>query len=255
MIMKQEVLRMTLGDNIQYLRKVNDITQEELAERLSVSRQTISKWEMNQAYPEIPKLIEIGNIFHCKVDELLKEDMDKRKDVYSEITVKEIPGFRMGRYVIISYNPEDDVHAYMDRWAESSGLNAFTDYKPKRIGWDFPFVSVEQQNRFGLRGYVAAYILPDGFEPKCGGVEIVSRGVANYACITICDPFSRAFEYIPTAYKKILQYLNANGFKENISGDYLSCFEYVYQKNNTTYMEVCIHVDSVGYANLYTPLK
>lgn len=74
---------MTLGDNIQYLRKVNDITQEELAERLSVSRQPISKWEMNQAYPEIPKLVEIGNIFHCKVDELLKEDMDKRKDVYS----------------------------------------------------------------------------------------------------------------------------------------------------------------------------
>ena len=185
MIMKQEVFRMTLGDNIQYLRKVNDITQEELAERLSVSRQTISKWEMNQAYPEIPKLIEIGNIFHCKVDELLKEDMDKRKDVYSEVTVKEIPGFRMGRYVIISYNPEDDVHAYMDRWAESSGLNSYTNYKPKRIGWDFPFVSAEQQNRFGLRGYVAAYILPEGFEPKCGGVEIASQGIAKYACITI----------------------------------------------------------------------
>ena len=65
---------MNLGDNIQYLRKINDITQEELAERLSVSRQTVSKWEMNQAYPEIQKLIEIGNIFHCKIDELLKEN-------------------------------------------------------------------------------------------------------------------------------------------------------------------------------------
>lgn len=37
---------MALGDNIQYLRKMNDITQEELAEKLFVSRQTISKWEM-----------------------------------------------------------------------------------------------------------------------------------------------------------------------------------------------------------------
>ena len=255
MITKQEVSSMTLGDNIQYLRKINGITQEELAERLSVSRQTISKWETNQVYPEIPKLIEIGNIFHCKVDELLKEDMDKRKNVYSDVIVKEIPGFRMGRYVIISPNPENDVLAYMDRWAESSGLNAITDYQPKRIGWDFPFVSSEQQNRFGLRGYVAAYILPDGFEPKCGGVEIASQGAANYACITICDPFSRAFEYIPAAYKKVLEYLKANGFKENLSGEYLSCFEYVYEKDNTTYMEVCIHVDSVGYANLCTPLK
>ena len=98
MIMKQEVLSMTLGDILQYLRKVNDITQEELAERLSVSRQTISKWEMNQAYPEIPKLIEIGNVFHCKIDELLREDMVKRMDVYSEVTVKEIPGFRTVSY-------------------------------------------------------------------------------------------------------------------------------------------------------------
>ena len=68
---------MNLGDNIQYLRKVNNITQEEMAERLSVSRQTISKWEMGQAYPEIPKLVIIGDMFHCKVDELLKQDMHK----------------------------------------------------------------------------------------------------------------------------------------------------------------------------------
>lgn len=40
----------------------------------------------------------------------------------------------------------------MDRWAQSSGLNEITDFKPKRIGWDFPFVSAEQQNRFGLIG-------------------------------------------------------------------------------------------------------
>lgn len=97
---------MALGDNIQYLRKMNDITQEELAEKLFVSRQTISKWEMDQVYPEIPKLIEIGRMFHCKIDELLKEDMGKRKNVYSDITVKKIPGFRMGRYVIISHNPK-----------------------------------------------------------------------------------------------------------------------------------------------------
>ncbi|MDE6208231.1 MAG: helix-turn-helix domain-containing protein [Lachnospiraceae bacterium] len=246
---------MTLGDNIQWLRKMNNITQEELAERLSVSRQTISKWEMNQTYPEIPKLIEIGNLFNCKVDELLKKDLCKNQEVYSEITIKEVTGFRMGRYVMISPNPEDDVNSYMDRWAESSGLNDIPGYKAKRIGWDFPFVSAEQQSRFGLRGYVAAYILPDDFEPRCEGVEIVSQNTTTYACITICDPFSRAFEYIPGGYKKILDYLNANGFKENVSGEYLSCFEYVYEKEDITYMEVYIHVDSVGHANLFTPLR
>ena len=101
---------MTLGDNIQYLRKINGITQLELAEKLSVSRQTISRWEMNQVYPEIPKLIEIGNIFHCKVDELLKENMPEKEESYSKIEIKEVEGFRMGLYVMISANPEDDVN-------------------------------------------------------------------------------------------------------------------------------------------------
>lgn len=243
---------MALGDNIQYLRKIKNITQEELADKLSVSRQTISKWEMNQAYPEIPKLIEIGNLFHYKIDELLKEDLSKRNDIYSEVVIKEVEGFRMARYVMITPNPEDDVISYMDKWAENSGLNAITDYKAKRIGWDFCFVSAEQQSRFGLRGYAAAYILPDGFEPKCGGVEIASQETADYACITIKDPFSRAFENIPNAYKKIFEFLNVNGFKESVSGDYLACFEYIYEKDDTTYMEVYIHVDSVGYANLHT---
>ena len=43
-----------------------------------------------------------------------------------------------------------------------------------KIGWDFPFVSLELQNRFGLRGYVAAYVLPEGFETDCSGVEFAS---------------------------------------------------------------------------------
>ncbi len=208
---------------------------------------------MNQAYPEIPKLVEIGNLFRRKVDELLKEDLCKNQEVYSAITVKEIPGFRMGRYVMISPNPENDVNCYMEKWAKKSGLYEFSKGKAKRIGWDFPFVSAEQQSRFGLRGYVAAYILPDGFVPKCEGVEIACQETAEYACITIRDPFSRAFEFIPGGYKKIMEYLNANGFKENVSGEYLSCFEYVYEKEGVTYMDVNIHVDSVGYANLYTP--
>ncbi len=246
---------MKLGKNIQYLRKVNNITQEEMAERLSVSRQTISKWEMGQAYPEIPKLVMMGDMFHCKVDELLKQDMNKVMEIYSEVKVRKVKGFRMARYVMITPNPEDDVSAYMDRWAEASGLNSIPGYKPKRIGWDFPFASLEQQNRFGLRGYVSAYILPDGFEPACPGVEITSQGDADYAYITVRDPFSRAFELIPGAYKKIMEHLDDNGFKENSGKEYLSCFEYVYEKDGITFMDVYIHADALGHANLYTPIR
>lgn len=51
---------MSFGQNLQFLRKMrNKMTQEELAEKLAVSRQTVSKWELDTAYPEINKLVEL----------------------------------------------------------------------------------------------------------------------------------------------------------------------------------------------------
>lgn len=70
---------MTIGDNIQHRRKVKGMTQEELAQQLKVSRQTISKWEMNQANPEISKLVELASLFNCKIDELLSDDLKSSK--------------------------------------------------------------------------------------------------------------------------------------------------------------------------------
>ena len=152
---------------------------------------------------------------------------------------------------MVTPKPEDDVNAYMDNWAQHSGL---LKIKPDamRIGWDFPFVSPELQNRFGLRGYVAAYILPEGFETNCPGVEYANQGEADYAVMTIYDPFAAAFERIPNAYKKILEFLQANGFREKPKDDILSCFEQVYEKEGITCMDVYIHVDSVSRTDSFT---
>ena len=54
---------MSLGKNIQYLRKQKNITQEQLAEMMSVSRQTISKWEADEIIPELKKLIALSDMF------------------------------------------------------------------------------------------------------------------------------------------------------------------------------------------------
>ena len=140
---------------------------------------------------------------------------------------------------------------YLDRWAKNSGLYDF-ERNPRQIGWDFPFVSMEQQNRFGLRGYVAGWILPEGFEPKRPGVELYKQDAAHYAKITIQDPFQAAFDRIPKAYQRILQYLGANGFKESHGTEFLGCFEEVYEKDGRTCMDVYIHADCVGKGNLHT---
>ena len=243
---------MKFGSNLQILRKRNGgMTQEKLAERMGVSRQTVSKWENGESYPDIEKLVELSGLFNCSVDALLKEDMEPWEEYFSPVTVVTVPAFTIGRYVIISPQPEDDVQLYLDHWARKSGLYEFCE-KPRQIGWDFPFVSMEQQNRFGLRGYAAGWILPEGFVPRCPGVEISSQGQARYARITVRDPFQSAFARIPRGYQRILEYLGANGFRENHGEEYLGCFEEVYETDGCTYMDIYIHADCVGKGNLHT---
>ena len=64
---------MTTGDKIAALRKQNHLTQEQLAQLLGVSRQSISKYESDLAYPETEKLIRLSELFGCTVDELLRD--------------------------------------------------------------------------------------------------------------------------------------------------------------------------------------
>lgn len=69
---------MTLGEKIVKQRKEMNYTQEQLADILGVSRQSISKWESDIAFPETDKLIEIGKLFDCSMDYLLKEEVTEK---------------------------------------------------------------------------------------------------------------------------------------------------------------------------------
>jgi len=71
---------MTIGQKLIRLRNAADISQEQLAETLGVSRQSISKWEMDQATPQIDKVIQLAEIFGVTTDALLldKIEIDRR---------------------------------------------------------------------------------------------------------------------------------------------------------------------------------
>ena len=100
---------MSLGNNLQYLRRLRkNMTQETLAEQLGVSRQTISKWEMNAALPEMDKAIALCKIFNCSLDSLFREEMDKQSDAYSNLRIEEVEGFQYVEYTVISAEPESD---------------------------------------------------------------------------------------------------------------------------------------------------
>lgn len=246
---------MHFGRNLQFLRKKQcGMTQEQLAEKLNVSRQTVGKWETGEALPELEKLLEISDLFTVKLDALIREDLTGYSSIYSTVEIRRLPAMRMARYVIISPNCEDDVQQYMRLWAEKSGYVALPRNRQKMIGWDFPFVSPEQQNRFSLRGYVAACILPEDFEPACPGAEIACQPEAEYAAVTIRDPFAAPFERIPAAYKLIMEYIRENGIRENHKEGIVPCFEYEYEKDGVEYMDVFIHVEDTGKGLFYDGL-
>ena len=62
---------MNLADNLKKIRKDNNLSQEQLAEKLGVSRQAVSKWESGISYPEMDKVIQICNLFNLNINELI----------------------------------------------------------------------------------------------------------------------------------------------------------------------------------------
>ncbi len=66
---------MNLSKNLKKIRKENNLSQEQLAEKLNVSRQSVSKWESGLAYPEMDKVLQICQLFSVSVDDLLNQDL------------------------------------------------------------------------------------------------------------------------------------------------------------------------------------
>lgn len=72
---------MELGKNIIKIRKQNNLTQDDFAEKYFVTRQTVSNWENSKSYPDLETLIKISDDFDISLDILLKEDNKMIKDI------------------------------------------------------------------------------------------------------------------------------------------------------------------------------
>lgn len=111
---------MKLGDNIQFFRKKESLSQEELAEKCKVSRQAVTKWEAGESTPSIEKLITLAEIYDVSLDELVgkAENNSYRKlmKLVKELAVEDIPK-----------NADDEISAIVTRYllfAKSINLDA-----------------------------------------------------------------------------------------------------------------------------------
>ncbi|MBO5261998.1 MAG: phosphoglucosamine mutase [Clostridia bacterium] len=106
---------MTIGQKIVQLRVSKNISQEQLAEALDVSRQTISKWEIGQALPKIDNVLQLSQIFGVSTDELLREKVElsgaieapKRNKYFgtdgfrgeANVTLTSMQAYKVGRFL------------------------------------------------------------------------------------------------------------------------------------------------------------
>lgn len=81
---------MELGNKIKYYRGEKELYQEELAERVYVSRQTISNWENNKSYPDINSIVLLSEIFEISIDNLIKVDVEQMKKEINSEEVKKL---------------------------------------------------------------------------------------------------------------------------------------------------------------------
>ncbi|MBQ3021667.1 MAG: helix-turn-helix transcriptional regulator [Bacilli bacterium] len=75
---------MDIGNRIKKYREINGLSQEELADRIFVSRPTISNWETNKFYPDIQSICMLCNVFAVSLDDFIKGDVEKMKKIISE---------------------------------------------------------------------------------------------------------------------------------------------------------------------------
>ena len=184
---------MSLGQNLQCLRKMhNKMTQEELAARLNVSRQTVSKWELDAVYPEIDKIIDLCNLFSCTMDELVRGDLNLSDEAYSDIRTETVDAFDYIKYAVISKEPETDAIQHARQWAKELGIE-----NCEIIGWDYPFLSQEQINVFHMHGYEAALILREKIAINLAEQpQLLHQEKQEYLAITIRNPMSAPFFFM-----------------------------------------------------------
>ena len=95
---------MNLGENLKNLRKEKNLSQEQLAKMLNVSRQAVSKWESGKTYPDIDNLILLRDIFNVTLDDLIvNESKIKDEEI---IEINDLPN---NNYMEFDENEEDEL--------------------------------------------------------------------------------------------------------------------------------------------------
>lgn len=103
---------MSMGSKLAQARKQANLTQEQLAERLGVTRQAVSRWESDTAYPETDKIVRMAQILNVSCDYLLRDGEAEKTGAAPASPVTRLLRQAAGRRVMLSFYGDDNIPSY-----------------------------------------------------------------------------------------------------------------------------------------------
>lgn len=154
---------MTTGEKLQKLRKDNKYTQEELADIFNVSRQSISKWESDGAFPETDKLIQLSKLYHCTLDYLFNEKAEfvSTKDPRECPIATNVKAFLITTFCVAVLT----LLLFIAPWFEKTNYALYFSCSRFNIYQAFFCIQLNWNNAFALLSVIAAALVAifDGF--------------------------------------------------------------------------------------------
>ena len=191
-----EVTKLNLGEKLQLLRNNNRLSQEEVGEKLGVSRQAISKWESGQSTPDLKKLIAISELYNITIDSLVKDeyefDVFKSNEVSSVDNQEEKKEDNKNAQIVININKDSIFTSHSVEY----------EYKSKKSIFGVPLVHVNLGKGFKKAkgiiavGNISCGIISSGFVSlgvlSCGFLSIggISLGLISIAILLAIGVFS-----------------------------------------------------------------
>ncbi|MBQ9841364.1 MAG: helix-turn-helix transcriptional regulator [Erysipelotrichaceae bacterium] len=134
---------MKFGDNLKYLRRINNLSQEKLAEKLGVSRQSVSKWECSDAYPEMKHIMDLCDLFHCKINDLVHTSMSDI-DAFDKDVQQSVVKFKKDKQIKMKFFSKS-INLFSKFWKLSS---IFVTFICIILGFVIPIVASSNNTDF-----------------------------------------------------------------------------------------------------------
>lgn len=164
--------RMNLAEKLTIQRKKSGMSQEQLAERLGITRQSVSKWEAGSSMPEISKLIALSELFQVSLDYLLKDYLDEDR---GRISAEDVNGDRQQEDNLRLEKKVDELTRYVRGFQYTS--------KTKIMG--IPLVSVRFSRHLGRDGVAKGIIAIGNLAVGVVSIGAGSIGILSFGATAV----------------------------------------------------------------------